>query len=166
MVGHGGSSASSYLADPTSPIPSHCVSIVATSTVRVKMWRAFSLDHLNAYMFGTAQKAGMIKTTEQHFWASWKPLECYVHINHIKQLCHQAQGLGSNSGWGLFLWVFFSFHTRVEAWIHLVAERLRISFGVECYNLCLFVKKRDGPCWLFNKWFKTIQAILIHHFSQ
>ena len=36
MVGHGGSSASSNLADPTSPIPSHCASIVATSTVRVK----------------------------------------------------------------------------------------------------------------------------------
>ena len=35
MVGHGGSSASSYLADPTSPIPSHCASIVMTSTVRV-----------------------------------------------------------------------------------------------------------------------------------
>ena len=32
MVGHGGSSAGSYLADPTSPIPSHCASIVATST--------------------------------------------------------------------------------------------------------------------------------------
>ena len=28
----------SYLADPTSPIPSHCASIVATSTVRVKAW--------------------------------------------------------------------------------------------------------------------------------
>ena len=26
---------SSYLADPTCPIPSHCASIVATSTVRV-----------------------------------------------------------------------------------------------------------------------------------
>ena len=37
MVGHGGSSAGSYLADPTSPIPSHCASIVATSTVRVKV---------------------------------------------------------------------------------------------------------------------------------
>ena len=36
MVGHGGSSAGSYLADPTSPIPSHYASIVATSTVRVK----------------------------------------------------------------------------------------------------------------------------------
>ena len=35
MVGHGGSSDGSYLADPTSPIPSHCTSIVATSTVRV-----------------------------------------------------------------------------------------------------------------------------------
>ena len=42
MVGHGGSSAGSYLADPTSPIPSHCASIVATSTLRVNtsnlMW--------------------------------------------------------------------------------------------------------------------------------
>ena len=35
MVGHGGSSAGSYLADPTSPIPSHCASIVMTSTLRV-----------------------------------------------------------------------------------------------------------------------------------
>ena len=37
MVGHGGSSAGSYLADPTSPIPSHCASIVVTSTVRVNV---------------------------------------------------------------------------------------------------------------------------------
>ena len=36
MVGHGGSSAGSYLADPTSPIPSHSASIVATGTLRVK----------------------------------------------------------------------------------------------------------------------------------
>ena len=35
MVGHGGSSAGSYLVDPTSPIPFHCASIVMTSTVRV-----------------------------------------------------------------------------------------------------------------------------------
>ena len=33
--GMGGSTADSYLADPTSPIPSHCASIVATSTLRV-----------------------------------------------------------------------------------------------------------------------------------
>ena len=34
MVGHGGSSAGSYLADPTSPIPSQCASIVVTSTLK------------------------------------------------------------------------------------------------------------------------------------
>ena len=28
MLGHGGSSAGSYLADPTSPIPSHCAVIM------------------------------------------------------------------------------------------------------------------------------------------
>ena len=35
MVGHGGSSARLHLADPTSLIPSHCASIVVTSTVRI-----------------------------------------------------------------------------------------------------------------------------------
>ena len=39
MVGHGGSSAGSYLADPTSPLPSHCALIVTTSTVRVNTGR-------------------------------------------------------------------------------------------------------------------------------
>ena len=36
--GHGGNSAGSYLANATSPIPSHCTSIVVTSTVRVNFW--------------------------------------------------------------------------------------------------------------------------------
>ena len=40
MGGDGG--CSSYLADPTSPIPSHCASIVVTSTVRVN----FILDSM------------------------------------------------------------------------------------------------------------------------
>ena len=39
MFGHGGSSAGSYLADPISPIPSHCASIVVTSTLRVNRFR-------------------------------------------------------------------------------------------------------------------------------
>ena len=49
MVGHGGSSAGSYLADPTSPIPSHCASIVVTSTVRVKNTVAFDYDIASSY---------------------------------------------------------------------------------------------------------------------
>ena len=35
MVGHGGSSAGSYLADPTSPIPSHCAVIILFKSVAV-----------------------------------------------------------------------------------------------------------------------------------
>ena len=37
----GGSSAGSYLTDPTSPVPSHCASIVATSTLRVNCSSSF-----------------------------------------------------------------------------------------------------------------------------
>ena len=47
MVRHGGSSAGSYLADPTSPIPSHCASIVATSTVRVNSSEQIQLVYIN-----------------------------------------------------------------------------------------------------------------------
>ena len=37
MVGHGESSTGSYLANPTSPIPSHCASLVVTSTLIVNI---------------------------------------------------------------------------------------------------------------------------------
>ena len=36
MIGHGGSSAGSNFVDPAIPIPSHCASIVVTSTLGVK----------------------------------------------------------------------------------------------------------------------------------
>ena len=52
MVGHGGSSAGSYLADPTSPIPSHCASIVVTSTVRVNICEWQDADmHLRNFVY-------------------------------------------------------------------------------------------------------------------
>ena len=50
MVGHGGSSAGSYLADPTSPIPSHCVSIVVTSTLRVNNGCTYSFPFLVQFL--------------------------------------------------------------------------------------------------------------------
>ena len=48
MVGHGGSNDASYLADPTCPIPSHCASIVVTSTLRVNSYLCFQLSVLAA----------------------------------------------------------------------------------------------------------------------
>ena len=47
MVGHGGSSACSYFADPTSPIPSHSASIVVTGTLRVNKSSIRLLQHAN-----------------------------------------------------------------------------------------------------------------------
>ena len=55
MVGHGGSSAGSYLADPTSLIPSHCVSIVATSILRVKYHPLVPLFSKDFYSAGLNQ---------------------------------------------------------------------------------------------------------------
>ena len=49
MVGHGGSSAGLYLADPTSPIPSDCAPIVATSTLRVKFVYNFHNMHKSSF---------------------------------------------------------------------------------------------------------------------
>ena len=37
VVRGGGVPRTSYLADPTSPLPSHCASIVVTSTLSVKL---------------------------------------------------------------------------------------------------------------------------------
>ena len=63
MVGHGGSSAASYLADPTSPIPSHCASIVATSTLRVK----FIYSDLCMYVLITFESREIVLIYEIQF---------------------------------------------------------------------------------------------------
>ena len=59
MVGHGGSSVGSYLANPTSPIPSHCASIVATSTLRVNIdiiSEGLIVGYLDVFQIISAQK--------------------------------------------------------------------------------------------------------------
>ena len=49
MVGHGGSSAGSYLADPTSPIPSHCVAIILFQSVPVHQLSLLALQELKKW---------------------------------------------------------------------------------------------------------------------
>ena len=46
MLGHGGSSAGSYLADPTSPIPSHCAVIILFQSVPVHQLSRLALQEL------------------------------------------------------------------------------------------------------------------------
>ena len=46
MVGHGESSAGSHLADPTSPIPSHCAVIILFKSVPVHQLSWLALQEL------------------------------------------------------------------------------------------------------------------------
>ena len=92
MVGHGGSSACSYLADPTSPIPSHCASIVATSTLRVKTllsccwWTHYlTVIHPSSWLLSVSPKRGfavldsLTHTEVLLYWTHWPTQRfCYI----------------------------------------------------------------------------------------
>ena len=74
-VGHGGSSVGSYLTDPTSPIPSHCASIVTTNTLRVieinthtRIWA----KHIRHNAFRTEQTMYTHLHHAHDVWAKWK----------------------------------------------------------------------------------------------
>ena len=107
MVGHGGSSADSYLADPTSPIPSHCASIVVTSTLRVNhiAFRIKIKHHLSAmhlyhdeteatfpHLIGlTSARAGQ-KRDQKILLRAELPAERCLLIIGIQQTCQRARG--------------------------------------------------------------------------
>ena len=66
MVGHGGSSAGSYLADPTSPIPSHCASIVPTCTARVELNASFFSDEQIPTGYSVMKDAELMSQLPDH----------------------------------------------------------------------------------------------------
>ena len=81
MVGHGGSGAGLYLADPTSPIPSHCASIVATSTVRVNY--NYLLTCVPQISNAPCQEQGWARGIQQFNW-----------LKHIFFMTEHDKGLG------------------------------------------------------------------------
>ena len=60
MVGHGGRSAGSYLADPTSPIPSHYAVVILFKSVPVHQLSWQALQEL------TTQETSKSKTWTKH----------------------------------------------------------------------------------------------------
>ena len=80
MVGYGGSSAGSYLADPTSPIPSHRASIVATSTLRVNPPQSTQKVYLKFTLYASCNEhkyKGML-------WHTPFGLNIFYFISHEK----------------------------------------------------------------------------------
>ena len=85
MVGQGGSSASSY---PTSPIPSHCASIVATSTLRVNMLFVLQVwlpNYCNVLIPGAFYSSGFLRSflfVLQHMYLRSFSMEQQTHRLH------------------------------------------------------------------------------------
>ena len=110
MAGHGGSSAGSYLADPTSPIPSHCASIVVTSTLRVKLIQfPFKLSYsaashgltLDWHAFTLAFTAHKYVMQQQHWCDDIEEANDKSHIKGGVALLHGVDLLGQllNGRW-------------------------------------------------------------------
>ena len=70
MVGHGGSSAGSYLADPTSPIPSHCAEII---------------------LFKNCPSASIVMTSTSQSKAFYYGIEAPRHICTLCKVCFEQQ---------------------------------------------------------------------------
>ena len=98
MIGHGRSSAGSYLADPTSPIPSHCASIVATSILRLNFLQV-NLQSFNmifdlatiTYEISTCN-SGIFATNDALFVVSYIHCGITQQINHVTVcMCYMDQ---------------------------------------------------------------------------
>ena len=94
MVGHGGSSAGSYLADPTSPIPSHCASIVATSTVRVNVHAHFVLQLSAEYL---AALSFIVMARVRFCWSIMHNAFCWS-TSHFLTYPHTLLAIHMHSG--------------------------------------------------------------------
>ena len=109
MVGHGGSSAGSYLANPTSPIPSHCASIVATSTLSVNYHIFyFSVKHHSRSLY----KLMIVLILDHHIHQS----PCTRNFSHVNktqavflyccQDCQSCLAHLNSTGWAT--WVIWA----------------------------------------------------------
>ena len=88
MVGHGRSSAGSYVADPTSPLPSHCASIVVTGTLRVNQY----LSQLFLLIILQHCKKVILH-------CKWAKLYAFLIIKRLPSLIKQFAGFHLNAIW-------------------------------------------------------------------
>ena len=79
MLGHGGSSAGSYLADPTSPIPSHSAQTDCTTptggAAHLNCYNLYSL--LQSYLFRFIRREVNLVTDKQH---------CTYYLHLLREL--------------------------------------------------------------------------------
>ena len=148
MVGHGGSSAGSYLADPTSPIPSHCASIAVTSTLRVNCCSFHQMgcqlliqSWVNALVLCCSMTPGLNKDIRGHVWPDFfytcKSSRLDIRLSawwlHMVTLiflgvCVRIYGLtyslyhprGDRLGWGWYCILYKYNRSKMSSWLLLI----------------------------------------------
>ena len=133
IVGHGGSSAGLYLADPTSPISSHCASIVVTGTVRVNcrdIWNLQKLvEHSVSCVLDSSIHLNCI-ACKQTFCTCLRLIcnivisviwQCYIDLLRLYFCCNQAISFWWHyfSNWKLLLQLLYRITKLQDS--HLVA---------------------------------------------
>ena len=132
MVGHGGSSASSYLADPTSPIPSHCASIVVTSTVRVNLGQQRTTPHISCKCDGPLLywrlKCASILGLKTHPSGQSQP---FHHIGQYKKLSVESKWFERGVNEAVYIQTLYPSlnrdrvrHNLPPIWNNIIKERL------------------------------------------
>ena len=88
----GGSSAGSYLADPTSPIPSHCASIVVTSTLRNNAQSTVTISTVSTTNKAIQYQKKQGNQTKAHS----AQLKCEMNITIPSYVAHLCNGIMSS----------------------------------------------------------------------
>ena len=85
MVGHEGSSAGSYLADPTSPIPSHCAVIILFKSVPVDQlsWQALKELIHRLYCKNSHFVCNRVTETTPNPTAQWRQYVTFNGETHV-----------------------------------------------------------------------------------
>ena len=111
MVGHGGCSAGSYLADPTSPIPSHCAVIILFTSVPVHQlsWLALHTCVCTSTFILMLQVEQFILSSP-HEDASWKLFDEMIENaeNYCQLLGLPYRVVNIVSGWWGFIVSWFN----------------------------------------------------------
>ena len=128
MVGHGGSSAGSYLADPTSPIPSHCASIVVTSTLRVKSLKMLLRENTNVNLRQSCMMTG-VRFVGDNDKVAWTLVTTFSY-----HLC-----LAWHTNW-IWTWMSTLQHPKMS-------EIMNRIVGVEITMHCYLIRTIFLPMW-------------------
>ena len=132
MVGHGGS-AGSYLADPTSPIPSHCASIVTTSTLRVKHALLTSVSNIIHVMLIISSPGDRnhnhMYTYAKHYW-----LLCILMSNRSRSVQRSHLNMSFNHNVHVAEW--YKWHPQGTIWYRIGLARKSVQvLMVYYYNV-------------------------------